>query len=172
RIRLERDEVTAGRKRPRQPNRAVAAERADLQNLARADCLREQHQKLALIWGNVDLWQARCFAPRQRGFFRGGILHQKLGDIFVHRAEIRLAHSTFPGFKIPLGSKADLILRISSSSSGRLACGRRSRFMRPIPCSALMVPPRSSTISYTAALRASQWLRKMARSMAGGWLTL
>ena len=49
---------------------------------------------------------------------------------------------------MPLGSKAVLIFRINSISTGCFACGRRSRFSRPMPCSALIEPPRSSTISY------------------------
>ena len=48
---------------------------------------------------------------------------------------------------MPLGSKVALIFRINSISTGCFACGRRSRFNRPMPCSALIEPPRSSTIS-------------------------
>ncbi len=40
-IELERDEVPAGRQRPRQPDRAVAAEGANLENAPRALNLRE-----------------------------------------------------------------------------------------------------------------------------------
>jgi hypothetical protein len=49
RIDLERDEMSAGGKATREPNRAVAAKRADLQNLPRADGARQQHEELALI---------------------------------------------------------------------------------------------------------------------------
>ena len=59
RVGFERDEPAVGGKAAREPDRAVAAERADLQDAARADRLREQHQQLALVGRDID--------PRQPG---------------------------------------------------------------------------------------------------------
>ena len=46
RIVLERDEMATGSERPSQPDRAVAPERADLENLPRAMNLRKKVQRL------------------------------------------------------------------------------------------------------------------------------
>lgn len=52
----------------------------------------------------------------------------------------------FPGFRIPFGSNAFLIDCMSDNSVGLLTWLKRSRFIRPMPCSALMDPPKSKTI--------------------------
>ena len=46
RIELQRDEVAARRQRAREPDRAVAAERADLEDAPRAQHLREKMSSL------------------------------------------------------------------------------------------------------------------------------
>jgi hypothetical protein len=50
RIDLERDELPVRRQRARQPDRAVAAKRADLEDALRADGLRQHVQELAERW--------------------------------------------------------------------------------------------------------------------------
>ena len=49
--------------------------------------------------------------------------------------------STLPGFMMPFGSSACLIERISSIATGRLVAQQLSRLSRPMPCSALKLPP-------------------------------
>ena len=58
RVGLERDHLPAGRKRARQPDRAVSAQRSQLENGARADRASEQIQKLSLRRRDGDCGQA------------------------------------------------------------------------------------------------------------------
>src|SRR6187551_465955 len=48
RIGLERDQATTGRQRPRQPDRAVASQGAELEDRLRADRLGQEMEELAL----------------------------------------------------------------------------------------------------------------------------
>ena len=66
RVGLERDQATIRRQRARQPDRAVAAERADLEDRARADRAREQVQELALAGRDGDRRQAGGGVGRER----------------------------------------------------------------------------------------------------------
>jgi hypothetical protein len=68
-IELERDEVAAGRERARQPDRAVAAERANLEDSPRAQHLGQQVQQLAMIRSTRRCREPRA-ARRQRGIER------------------------------------------------------------------------------------------------------
>ena len=63
---LQRDHAAAGGQRARQPDRAVAGERADLEDRARALHARQQVQQLALIRRHVDGRQAGGFARLER----------------------------------------------------------------------------------------------------------
>ncbi len=55
-------------------------------------------------------------------------------------------YRTRPGFSRFFGSNSRLIRRIRSSSMSDLTDLRRSRFRRPMPCSAEMLPPKSPTM--------------------------
>ncbi len=59
-----------------------------------------------------------------------------------------------------------------ANSTGDLISGIRSRFSRPIPCSALIEPPNFSTMSNTASLTSSHRARNASLSAPTGWLTL
>jgi hypothetical protein len=48
--------------------------------------------------------------------------------------------SILPGFRMPFGSRPSLIVRIMSMATGPFAAGSRSRFSRPMPCSAEIEP--------------------------------
>lgn len=69
-LRLERDQATAGRQRPPQPDRAVTAEGAELEDRPRLARLRQQVQQLALGRRDLDRRQARRVARPQRGLER------------------------------------------------------------------------------------------------------
>src|SRR5690348_8696427 len=58
---------------------------------------------------------------------------------------------TFPGLKIPWGSRARFILRSISIWYGSESARNASRFARPMPCSPLRVPP-SSTLRRKRAI--------------------
>src|ERR1039458_2082030 len=58
-IALQRHQVSVGGQRTREPDRAVAAERADLKNPLRALRERQQMQKLALARGDLNRGQPR-----------------------------------------------------------------------------------------------------------------
>jgi hypothetical protein len=66
RIDFQCDDAPARRKRASQPDRAVAAERADLQNVRSTTHPREQMQKLALRRCDSNFGQTGCNASRQR----------------------------------------------------------------------------------------------------------
>ena len=89
---LERDHAAPGRQGAREPDRRVAAERAQLEDRARAVDAREQLQQLALVGRDRDRRQARCFARGHRGvqgLVRG---EQALDDVVVQRAPKLLVH--------------------------------------------------------------------------------
>ena len=71
RIDLQRDQPAAGGQRPRQPDGAVAAQRADLQDVPRAANARQQVQQLALVRRHVDRRQPRRRAGLQSRPQRG-----------------------------------------------------------------------------------------------------
>ena len=126
RVELERDETASGDKPARQPDRAVASERADLEDAPGADHLRQKHQQLALIGRDIDRRQACRFARLERCGQRRIVAYEMVGDIAVDRGPQfvgleTLHHKSFPGLRIPFGSNAALILRISSSSIADLA---------------------------------------------------
>src|SRR6185312_8038249 len=68
-------------------------------------------------------------------------------------------HSTLPGFKMPCGSSARFKPCMRASSTGSARRANSSAFRRPMPCSALMLPPKLSARSYRAC--SSAWLRAM-----------
>ncbi len=83
RIEFERDETAAGRQRPAQPDRAVAGERADLEDAARALDAGEQVQELALRRGHTDRGQAGRPARLLRGIEHGVRGQEQIRDVVV-----------------------------------------------------------------------------------------
>lgn len=82
-VRLERDQATARRQRPGQPDRAVTTEGAELEDRFRADRLRQQVQQLAQGRRDLDRWQARRLARPQRGVERIVMGRQQPGHVLV-----------------------------------------------------------------------------------------
>ena len=60
-----------------------------------------------------------------------------------------------PGEKTQPGSRACLIACMAAMSSGDRASGSQARLARPIPCSALMLPPCSTTSRSTTPVASS-----------------
>src|SRR5271157_2092042 len=58
---------------------------------------------------------------------------------------------SFPGFRIPSGSQARFTAPRSATAPSPSSSARNARLTRPIPCSALIVPPRSREARKTAA---------------------
>src|SRR6185312_15316682 len=84
----------------------------------------------------------------------------------------RFAHSTLPGFMMPLGSSIALNARISSIAVLSFTSGNSSRLSTPMPCSAEIEPPILSTMSNTTLLTSCHRFMKSAVSPPTGWLTL
>ena len=77
---------------------------------------------------------------------RVGAVHGVLrdgGGVGAGRAQ----SSRVPGFRVPWGSKAALMRRISATLAGSVSSRKRCCFSVPMPCSPLMAPPRSSPAS-------------------------
>jgi hypothetical protein len=85
RIVFERDETAVRGQRARQPDRAVAGERADLEDAARAVDPRQQMKELALGRRHADRRQARRAARLLRGVEHGIGRQQQAGNVVVDR---------------------------------------------------------------------------------------
>src|SRR3984957_15353429 len=81
-------------------------------------------------------------------------------------------HSTLPGFMMPFGSSARFNSCMTASSTGSARRANSAAFSRPMPCSALMLPPRLSTRSNIACSSAGPRATKLLMSASGFWLTL
>src|ERR1700688_202974 len=81
-------------------------------------------------------------------------------------------HSTLPGFMMPFGSSARFSACMTASSTGSARRANSAAFRRPMPCSALMLPPRLSTRSNRASSSAGARAMKLSTSAPGFWLTL
>ena len=82
-LELERHEASAQRQRASEPDRAVAAERPDLEDAARALRAREEMEQLALVGRDLDLGKTGVAAPGQ-GFLERRILwHEHLVEVSV-----------------------------------------------------------------------------------------
>src|SRR4029077_13991348 len=80
---LERDKAPAGREAAREPDRAVAAERADLEDALGAERAREEPEEFAVRGRNADRRQPGGVARLERRGERVVRLHQRLADITV-----------------------------------------------------------------------------------------
>ena len=85
RVGFEGDQTATRLERPRQPDAAVAAQRADLQNLRRARQLRQQHEQLALAGADADRRQPGCITGRQRRIEDGIGGHQQIRGVLIDR---------------------------------------------------------------------------------------
>ena len=115
RFRLKRHDAATLRQSACQPDGAVAAKRADLQNSAGIDRPGEQHQQFALIGRHRDLRQARIGARFQRRIKHlvGG--HEHLAHILVDGGPSLLGHRASLG-KAGIRASFDQKMSIRQSS--------------------------------------------------------
>src|SRR5262249_19165715 len=83
RIELERDDASPFGERAREPDRAVAAERTDLEDAARPEHEREQVKELALRGRDRNRRQARGGARVQRGLERRIDGQEGIDDVLI-----------------------------------------------------------------------------------------
>src|SRR5262249_14857956 len=96
RLGLERDQAAPGRQGPGEPDRAVAPERADFQNVPRPLEAGQEVQQLALVWRHVDRWQAGRGAVAERRVQRGIGGYERAGDVAIDRGPLLLRHESSP----------------------------------------------------------------------------
>ena len=102
RVGLERDQPATGGERTREPDRAVAAQRADLEDSPRTLDPCQEHQELALAGRDVVRRQLRL-GIRPDGCIQGRIgLHEKICDVAVDRGPLLLIHGFSPRRRTPL----------------------------------------------------------------------
>ena len=82
RVDLERRQAAVGGQRASEPERAVPAERADLEDPPRTDRLREQVQELALVGGDGDVRQP-AGGRRVPGVDQGDVLGHEHREVVV-----------------------------------------------------------------------------------------
>src|SRR5437764_199425 len=95
--RFERDELPAGREPAGEPDGAIAAERADLEDAPGVDEPREDPQEFAVCRGDVDLRQAGGVARLERSFERRVRLDQRFGNVAVDLAPDPARHQAGTG---------------------------------------------------------------------------
>src|ERR1700682_6047709 len=78
----------------REPDRAVAAQRADLQDGARPQSEGQQQQQLALVRRNVDRREAGRGTALERPVQDCVAGHEQIGDIAVDRGPLLLLHGS------------------------------------------------------------------------------
>src|ERR1035437_8787824 len=64
-------------------------------------------------------------------------------------------YTNLPGFKMPCGSSAALMVRCSFCDSLETACGHQRFLARPMPCSPVMLPPEAITQRNSSSRQAS-----------------
>ena len=109
-IGLERDQPAVGRQGSCQPDRAIAAERADFEDSARVLNARQNMQELALVWRNRDGRQAGRIARSQRRGEDRILADEQIADVIIDSQPLRFAHkgSLIRHFKAEGNLRADL----------------------------------------------------------------
>src|SRR5260370_4928006 len=111
---------------------------------------------------------------RRVGIYGVKVAFDELAQIEASRANgnDQRTHSTLPGFMMPFGSSARFNSCMTASSTGSARRANSAAFNRPMPCSALMLPPRLSTKSNMASSSTGPRAMKLLTSVPVFWLTL
>ncbi len=91
-VELQGNQVSVGRQGAGQPDGAVAAEGADLEDAACAFELREKLEELALVGCDVDGREAGCCVGGERGVENGVVGEQGCGEVLVDGGPEVLRH--------------------------------------------------------------------------------
>jgi hypothetical protein len=94
RVQLQADEPTIGRKRPAEPDRAVAGHRPDLEDPLRALDLRDEVEELALRRRDLDLRHAGIQAGLNCGIQDRVGWHEQLAQVLVHMSREVVGHAS------------------------------------------------------------------------------
>src|SRR5262249_47025908 len=148
---LERDDAAAGREGPREPDRAVPAERAELEDPPRAADPSEEVEELPLGRRDVDRRQARGRVRLERGGERVVRRGDRVGEVTVdlrpalvgHAPEATRARSDDADDARHLADFAGVNARLTGTSMSRLTgflSSREAGDLRP-PWTASDEPP-------------------------------
>ena len=96
RVGFERDEPSIIRQRTCEPDSAIASERSDLEDRARALHTGQQHQQLALIRRHVDGWKSSGCARLECGVEVGIGRDELVDDETIDCGPEVLAHRALP----------------------------------------------------------------------------
>ena len=93
RVELEGDEPSALRQRTGEPDRAVAAQRAELEDAPRASHASEQVEKLPLGRAHLNGGESGGLGRAQGVLERGVLGHEQLLEVAIDVRERRAAHA-------------------------------------------------------------------------------